>query len=50
MLTEMDQESIEEWQDENESLEFGVSVSVVSDDGEEELNIEMFDDFTATVV
>ena len=50
MLTEMDQESIEEWQDENESLAFGVSVSVVSDDGEEELNIETFDDFRATLV
>ena len=50
MLTEMDQEAIEEWQDENESLAFGVSVSVVSDDGEEELNIEMFDDFKAALV
>ena len=50
MLTEMDQEAIEEWQDENESLAFGVSVSVVSDDGEEELNIEIFDDFRTTVV
>ena len=50
MLTEMHQESIEEWQDENESLAFGVTVSVVSDDSEDELNIEMFDDFRVTLV
>ena len=50
MLKEMDPESIEEWQDENESLAFGVSVSVVSDDSEDELNIEMFNDFRATLV
>ena len=50
MLTEMDQEMIEEGQDENESLAFGVSVSVVSDDGEEELNIEIFDDFRVTLI
>ena len=50
MLTEMDQEAIEEWQDENESLAFGVSVSVVSEDGEKEINIEIFDDFRTTLV
>jgi len=50
MLTEMDQEAIEEWQDENESFAFGVSVSVVSEDGEKEINIEIFDDFRTTLV
>ena len=50
MLTEMDQEAIEEWQDENESFALGVSVSVVSEDGEKEINIEIFDDFRTTLV
>ena len=49
MLTAMDQASIEKWQDQNESLAFGLSVSLVSDDGEEELNIEMFDDYRASL-